>query len=231
MATTTKQPTSSKPQPPAVSTVSAAEQTVTQLQEKREKLFAERSRIEGEMGKHSFAAHARSDMRAVEALDQIATDISRLDARVREIDLAIATANRALLDARQAERQAANRQRAEEARELVRELGKVFPYLDRKLEEAANALTAINDGVAQLHAAGFQFPSDSQLRLGVAAILQTWAHRLPRSWHDQLRDGFEFLAPGRRQTAAEYWAQIQASIDGQITQRAGGTERTDTEAA
>jgi hypothetical protein len=122
-------------------------------------------------------------------------------------------------------------QRAEEAHKLVCELGECFPYLDRKLAEAANALIAINDGVAKLHQAGFAFPSDSQLRLGVAAIIQTWAHRLPRSWHDQLRDGFEFLAPGRRQTAVEYWGQIQASIDNQINQRLDKTEQPNKERA
>jgi hypothetical protein len=92
------------------------------------------------------------------------------------------------------------------------------------LAEAARALIAINDGIVKLHQAGFQFPSDSQLRLGVAAIIQTWAHRLPRSWHDQLRDGLRFLAPHERKTAVEYWSQIQASIDNQILQRLGKPE-------
>jgi ABC-type transporter Mla subunit MlaD len=231
MATTTKQQTSSKPQPPAIPTVADAEAVVARLQVQQEQLRAERQRVEGETGRHAFAAHARSDMKAVEALDQIATTIMRLDSRIREIDLALSEAGRFLQEARQAEARAADQARAAEARELARELGKVFPYLDRKLAEAANALIAINDGIAKLHQAGFAFPSDSQLRLGVAAILQSWAHRLPRSWHDQLRDGFEFLAPGRRQTAVEYWAQIQASIDNQINQRLDKTEQPSKERA
>jgi hypothetical protein len=214
-----------------VDPVAAAEQTITQLQEKREKFLAERLRLENDMGKHSFAAHARSDMRAVAALDEIATSIARIDGHVREIDLALAEAGRFLQEARQAEAQAVAQQRAEEAHKLVCELAECFPYLDRKLAEAANALIAINDGIAKLHQAGFAFPSDSQLRLGVAAIIQSWAHRLPRSWHDQLRDGFEFLAPGRRQTAVEYWGQIQASIDNQITQRLGEAEQPNKERA
>jgi hypothetical protein len=223
--------TKPKPQIKPLATVESAEQTITQLQEKREKFLAERLRLENDMGKHSFAAHARSDMKAVAALDEIATSIARIDGHVREIDLALAEAGRFLQEARQAEAQAVAQQRAEEAHKLVCELGECFPYLDRKLAEAANALIAINDGVAKLHQAGFAFPSDSQLRLGVAAIIQTWAHRLPRSWHDQLRDGFEFLAPGRRQTAVEYWGQIQASIDNQINQRLDKTEQPNKERA
>jgi hypothetical protein len=164
-------------------------------------------------------------MKAVEELDQIAATIMRLDARIREVDLALAEAGRFVLDARQAEARAIDQARAAEARKHVDELAECFPYLDRKLAEAANALIAIDDGIQKLHQAGFVFPSDAQLRLGVAAIIQTWAHRLPRSWHDQLRDGFEFLEPGRRQTAVEYWAKIQASLHNQITQRLGEADQ------
>lgn len=55
--------------------------------------------------------------------------------------------------------------RAAAAQALVKELGECFPYLDRKLEEAANALIAINDGITKLHQAGFAFPTDNQARL------------------------------------------------------------------
>jgi hypothetical protein len=103
-------------------------------------------------------------------------------------------------------------------------------YLDKHLVEAARALIAIHDGIAKLHAAGFSFPSDAQLRLGITAVLQTWAHRLPRSLHDQLRDGFEFLAPGRRQTAVEYWRAIEVSLNNSIRQATGEAEQP-TEAA
>jgi hypothetical protein len=211
-----KQQTVSKPA--AVPTVAEAEATITRLQESREQVVAARAKAEADTGHHAFAAHARGNIAAVEALDQIAADIARHDARLRELDLALAEAGRILQQARQAETTAANRQRAEEARKLVKELGECFPYLDRKLAEAANALIAIHDGIVKLHQAGFQFPSDGQIRLGVAAIIQTWAHRLPRSWHAQLRDGFEFLAPGRRQTAVEYWRAIEPSLQNTIAQ-------------
>jgi hypothetical protein len=203
--------------PAAVPTVADAEQTVAQLQEKREKFLAERLRLESDMGQHSFQAHARSDMKAVAALDEIATSMARIDGHVREVDLATATANRVLLDARQAEAQAANRQRAEEARKLAHELGECFPYLDRKLAEAANALIAIHDGFAKLHAAGFSFPSDNQARIGLAEVIETWAHQLPRSLHNQLRDGVRFLQPRMRKTAVQYWTAIEATLNNSIS--------------
>jgi hypothetical protein len=126
--------------------------------------------------------------------------------------------------------QAANRQKAEEARKLAKEIGECFPYLDKHLAEAARALIAIHDGVAQLRAAGFAFPSESQLRLGLTTVLQSWAHGLPRSLHNHLRDGFEFLPPGRRQTAVQYWNAIEASLNNSIAVKLGATERI-TEAA
>jgi hypothetical protein len=156
-------------------------------------------------------------MAAVEALDQIAADIARHDARLREIDLALAEAGRFLQEARQAEARAAARQKAAEAQTLVKELGECFPYLDRHLTEAARALVAIHDGIAKLHAGGFSFPSDNQVRIGLAEVIETWAHQLPRSLHNQLRDGVRFLQPHMRKTAAQYWTQLHAGIDNQIT--------------
>jgi hypothetical protein len=225
MATSTK--TSSKP--PA-DPVADAQAVLTNLEVQREKLAAERLKDDAELRRVSFAAHVLHEMESVRSLAEITRRGTERDAELRSLDCAILEANERLSAAQAAEVAAVNRQRAAEARKLVKELAECFPYLDRKLAEAANALTAINDGVAQLHAAGFQFPSDSQLRLGVAAILQTWAHRLPRSWHDQLRDGFEFLAPGRRQTAVGYWKAIEPSLQNAIGQRLGEAERT-TEAA
>jgi hypothetical protein len=217
------------PKPPANS-VASAEQTIAALERDRAVLIAARTQDEAEMQKNAYAARVQHELGAISALREIGSRTLEHDQRLREIDAAIAEARERLAAAKAAEARAADRQRAAEARKLVRELGEVFPYLDRKLAEAANALIAINDGIAKLHQAGFAFPSDSQLRLGVAAIIQTWAHRLPRSWHDQLRDGFEFLAPGRRQTAVGYWKAIEPSLQNAIGQRLGEAERN-TEAA
>jgi hypothetical protein len=215
MATTTKQQTSSKPQPP-VDPIAAAEAVVARLQEQQEQLRAERQRVEGETGKHAFAAHAKGDEKALEALDQIAAIIMRLDARIRETDFALAEAGRFLQDARQAEARAVDQARAAEARKLVKELAEVFLFVDEHLALAARGLLAIHDGVAQLHAAGFAFPSDNQVRINLAEVIETWAHSLPRSLHNQLRDGVRFLPPGTRKSAAQYWAAIEATLNNSI---------------
>jgi hypothetical protein len=206
-----------------------AEHTLANLQQKREALVARSHRLGEEQSKIAFSAHT-GDQAAKKRLDKINADAALHDSELRSLDSAIAEGTARVEAARQAEARAADRQRAAEARKLVKELGEVFPYLDRKLEEAGNALIAINDGIAKLHELGIKHPDDRQLRLGVATILQSWAHRLPRSWHDQLRDGFEFLAPGRRQTAVGYWKAIEPSLQNTIRQATGEAERT-TEAA
>jgi hypothetical protein len=201
--------------------VADAEATVAALQAKREKLVASRARIEADMGQHSFAAHARSDMRAVAALDDIATNIARTDAKIRGVDLALVTAHEMAEQARKAEAQAAAKQKAGEAQRVVRELGECFPYLDKRLAEAARALVAIEKGFVQLRALGIG-PSDAQVRLNITRALETWAQRgLSRSWFDYLRDGFKYLAPHERRTFSEYWQAVEVSLGNAIRQRLG----------
>jgi hypothetical protein len=129
--TITTKTANGKPQAPKAQamTVAEAEAVVSRLQEQREKLVAERSRVENETSKYAYAAHAHGDMKAVEALDQITSNIARLDARVREVDLAIAEAGERLKQAQTAEATAADRQRAGEMRKLVAEMGQVFPFV------------------------------------------------------------------------------------------------------
>jgi hypothetical protein len=215
--------------PPA--TVASAETVLAALEQDRRQLVSARAADDAEMAKHAYQSHVLHELGATERLDGISKRAIERDQRLRELDCAIFEARDRLRLAQESEARAADRQRAAEARKLTRELGECFPYLDRKLAEAANALIAINDGVAKLHAAGFQFPSDSQLRLNICAIIETWAMRLPKHFHNQLRDGVRFLAPHERKTAVEYWAQIQASLDNQINQRLDKTEQPNKERA
>jgi hypothetical protein len=204
--------------------VADAEQVLANLEARHEEVARERAADDAERSKVAYQAHALHELGAVNTLSEITGRAIARDQQLREIDCAIAEAAERLKTAQATEVAAVNRQKAAEAITLVKELGECFPYLDRKLAEAANALVAINDGVQKLHQAGFAFPNDSQLRLGVAAIIQSWTHRLPKHFHDQLRDGFEFLAPGRRQTAVEYWRAIEPSLNNQIAQHLGKPE-------
>jgi hypothetical protein len=220
MATITK----TSPKPPAKDPVVAAEQTIADLEAQREQLAAERLKDDAEMRRVSFQAHALHELGAVNTLSEITGRAIEREARLRSLDCAIAEAAARVKAAQAAEVAAVNRQRAAEARLLVKELGECFPYLDRKLEEAANALIAINDGIQKLHGLGFASPTDNQARLNICAIIETWAMRLPKHFHNQLRDGVRFLAPHERKTGVQYWTAIELSLQNQIAQRLGKTE-------
>jgi hypothetical protein len=206
------------PNPPTNS-VADAEQTVARLQEQREKLVAERARAENETSKHAYAAHARGDMKAVEELDQIATTIMRLDAHIREVDLALAEAGRFVLDARQAEAAAADRLRAEAASKLAHEFAATFAYADKHFRAAIDALIAIDHEIAKLHELGCAFPSHQQLRLGVVTAITTELQRLPRTWFNELSGGLRYLAPNQKRSFSQYWNAIELSLNNQIGQR------------
>jgi hypothetical protein len=226
MATTTKQ---QQTKPPAKDPIAAAEQVLAALEQDRRQLVSARAADDAEMSKHAFAAHALHELGATERLGKITERAIERDGRLRSLDCAIFEARERLAAAKAAEARAADRQKAEEALTLLHETGRCFEYLDKHLNEAVRALTAIDNGFAQLRQSGFVI-SDTSDRIGITAIIQSWAHRIPRRWHEQLRDNFEFLAPGARRTAIEHWTRMRASIDNQITARLGEGERN-TEAA
>jgi len=198
--------------------MSDMEHVLNNLRQKREAIVARGRELSDERSAIALDAHS-GNSRASKRLMEVNAALALHASEIEGIDAAIAEAEKRRVAAQAAEAQAADRQKAAEAQKLAHELAECFPYLDRHLTEAARALVAIHDGIAKLHAAGFAFPSDAQLRLGLTTVLQSWAHGLPRSLHDHLRDGFEFLAPGRRQSASEYWAAISPSLNNQITQR------------
>jgi hypothetical protein len=200
--------------------IAKAEHVLNNLRHKRDALVAHGIEL-GEQRQHvAFDAHT-GDAAARKKLDTINRETALQDSELHSLDAAIGEATKRLAASQAAEAQAANRQRAAEAQKLVRELGEVFPYLDRKLAEAARALIAINDGVQKLHELGFAAPSDAQIRLAVAAVIQSWAHGIPKSWHDQLRDGLQFLAPHERKTATQYWEAVEGALQNAIRQHAG----------
>src|ERR1700730_10430449 len=147
-----KQQTSSKPkQPPHP--IPAAEQLLADLDAQRRDLAAARAADDTARSKVAYQAHALHELGAVNTLSEITGRAIARDQQLREIDCAIVEARERLAAAKASEARAADRQKADAARKLVKELGDCFPYLDRKLAEAANALVAINDGVQKLHQA------------------------------------------------------------------------------
>jgi len=200
------------------SDIERAEHVLNNLRQKREVLVARGVELGEQRLQVSFAAHADNDAKARRRLDEINREDALHGSELRSLDAAIAEASVRVSRAQAAEAQKVARERAAEARKLTAELAEVFPYVDRKLAEAADGLIAIEKGFAQLRALGIG-PTDAQVRLNVTRALETWAHRLPRSWHEHLRDGLKFLAPRERQAFSEYWRAVEASLQNAIGQR------------
>src|SRR4029077_1576621 len=102
---TTKQPTSSKPQPPA-DPVAAAEQAISALERDRAVLVDARTRDDAEMQKNAYAARVLHELGAVRALSEIGERAREHDQRVKEIDAALVTARSVLKEAQAAESKA-----------------------------------------------------------------------------------------------------------------------------
>jgi len=199
--------------------INQAEKILCELQGKREAAVAHGHSLGEERTQLAFGAHALGDTKARKRLDEINRESALHDAELRSLDCAIAEATTRVNRAQQAEVSKAAAAKADEARKLTAELAEVFPYVDRKLAEAANGLIAIEKGFAQLRALGIG-PGDVQVRLNVTRALETWAQRgLSRSWFDHLRDGFKYLAPHERRTFSEYWRAVEASLQNAIGQR------------
>jgi hypothetical protein len=203
---------------------------IAELERKRAACVQRGTELSDERASVALDAHI-GDSKAAKRLTEIHAALAVHGSELASLDAAAKAATAKLAAAQAAEARAVDRQRAEEARKLISELGACFPYLARKLEEAANALIAIDGGFADLRKLGFASPPTDMLRLNICAVLQTWAMRLPKHIHNELRDGFRFLAPHERKTAVQYWAQVQASLDNQINQRLDKTEQPNKERA
>jgi hypothetical protein len=211
--------------------VTTAEGTLATLRQKREALVAHGHELGEERGKLAFAAHT-GDQAARKKLDTINREMALQDSELRSLGAAIAEAQQRVAVAVASARSAADRQRAEEARKVVGELGECFAYVDKHLAAAADGLIAVERGFAQLRERGLTHPTDVQVRLGVVTCIHTWAMRLPRNWHSELRDGLRFLAPHERKTFTAYWQAIEAMLQNSIQQRLGEAEQPKkTEAA
>jgi hypothetical protein len=159
-----------------------------------------------------LAAHT-GDAKASKRLMEINAALAVHGSELEGLGAALKAANAQKAAAERAEVQAANQARVAEARKVRDGLAPCFSYLDKHLAEAALALIAIDRGYAELRRLGFPVHTDDrQTRLNVGAIIKSWAHKLPRHFHDELRDGFEFLAPGARRTATQYWQAVEASL-------------------
>jgi hypothetical protein len=142
-----------------LSDIEQADHVLSNLRQKREALVAHGVELGEKRTQFAFGAHT-GDQAAKKQLDAINREAALHDSELRSLDAAISEAAERVKRAQAAEAQKVARERAAEARKLAAELGECFPYLDKHLAEAANALVAIEKGFAQLRALGIG-PTDA----------------------------------------------------------------------
>jgi hypothetical protein len=206
MVTTTKQPTSSKPQPPAnPDPVATAEATLAALERDRAVLVAARTQDDAEMQKHAYAARVQHELGAIHALSEISGRTLEHDQRLREIDAALVTARSVLKEAQAAEAREAERARAVQMRVQIGRLRAAGQTADDALSIVVEAAGDIHKAVDQIHALGFGSPNHQQvLSLGERAI-RTAIGKTP--WSRCV----ERVAPNERMAFAyivEQWATM-----------------------
>jgi hypothetical protein len=199
------------------------EHVLNNLRQKRDALVAHGVELGEERTRLSFSAHAEADKAAQKRLDTLHGELGRFESELKSVDEAIAEATKRVAASQAAEAQAVVRQRAEEARKHIDELEQVFEYVDKHLTAALRGLIAIERGVVDLHAKDVTFPSDTQLRLGITAVIGTFLQQLPKTWWSELSAGLKYRAPNERKTAMSYWAAIEPSLRNQIGARTGET--------
>jgi hypothetical protein len=200
--------------------VSDLEAKLTRCKARSVEISAERDRI-------SFAVHVDGDPKSRAKLDKFNEEGYRNSGEIASLGAAVKVARERLAAAEHAEAQAADRQKAEEARKIVREMAEVPAYIDKHLMAALKGLLAIEQGFRQLRELGFTHPTDVQVRLGVVTCINTWAMQLPRNWHSELRDGLRYLPPHERKLFETHWKAIEPML----LRQAAGEAQKDTEAA
>jgi hypothetical protein len=191
-------------------TVAACEQTLKQLEAKRAKLVERGAELPELRKGAAYLAHVEQNAKARTALDRINAEVAIYDSELASLDDAIAAAKNKVLIAQAFEADAADRQRAARALELLgafREAGSELDDAFRAIAEKGKLLGGL---LGQLHACGVRSPTAEQLDvLGFAAV-QTALMATP--WHQR----FRYLGPSQRRSFGPLFDQWAATAEARL---------------
>jgi hypothetical protein len=205
-----------------------AEHVLNNLRQKRDALVAHGAELSEERTKLAFGAHT-GDQAARKKLDAINRESALHDSEMRSLDAAISEAAARVERARQAEAQAADRLKAEEAQAVAARIGARMQRADKFLAQGFDELAAAEREIDQLHQNGVVHPSHNVFRVNSIISLKTLLRKLPITWRRDFADRIE-IAPNERQSLSAFWGAVSTSISNQLRQRLGEAGRN-TEAA
>jgi hypothetical protein len=162
--------------------VTDAEQIISNLEVKRDALVERGRQLDQVRASYAFAAHARDDKAARAKLDQANRETVEHGSELASIDAALMTARQRLEAAKQHEARAADRARAAELREALKQFCNHAAGLDAALEVLIESCAGMEWALREMHRCGTAFPSDAQLlslgsRVLIAALSKTTFRR------------------------------------------------------
>ena len=211
-------------QPNKEQTVAEAERVIAELERKRQALAERQGELNATRSNLSYSAHAGLDAAAGRELAVSRAQALDAEQQLIEIDAALATAQRRLQQARQAEAREADKAQARELRKAVERFVAIGRDLDRTFAHLADQGAALQAALAEVHRCGSPFPSAQQLDVLGMICVRSALQNSP--WQRAV----ERTAPHERRSFRQLVEGWAAGIEQNAVKPRLG-EHTDTEAA
>jgi chromosome segregation ATPase len=208
-----------------INNVVAAEQTLHELQAKRERVVVRAAELAVERKDAAYSAHVEKNADARKRLDKVNAESAQHASELKSVEDAIATAQDRLQQARQ---HAARERERVNALALKKELAtfcEMGVELDAALSDVVASAAEMRAALDRMHALGAG-PTDMQFMVMGALATHTSLMQLP------FRDVARHLAPNERKGFAGLIAEWQRMVERVIAERLGeGAETKEPEAA
>jgi hypothetical protein len=199
-------------------TVANAEAMLQRFEREHAELIERKVVLADRRRDQAYAAHA-GDTAAAKALDDLHKGAVELESRIAGLDDAINEARRRLEQARESESRAADRARAMQLRQALKEFSNHAAGVDAALEVLVESCSGMAQALTAMHRAGSGgFPSDAQLLSLGGRVLLGALSKTP------FRRNFETLPPlERNRTMTQVVRQWSDTVERGIRERLGET--------
>jgi hypothetical protein len=192
---------------PKLTAVECVERTISQLQDKKDRIAQRAKEISAQRQELGFAVHANNDKAAAKKLSDLNAEFLTLAGETESIDGALTEAQKRLTAAKQVAAGEVAKANAAEIKELLTVFAAVASDIDEALADFATSTFELRDVVNKLHGLGCNFPNHNQVEsLGSRVVLTAIGQSL-------FKRAVETLAPGERRTFVPMVATWIANIE------------------
>jgi hypothetical protein len=177
---------------PKLTAVECVERTISQLQDKKDRIAQRAKEISAQRQELGFAVHANNDKAAAKKLADLNAEFLTLAGETESIDGALTEAQKRLTAAKQVAAGEVAKANAVEIKELLTVFATVAQDMDEALADFATSSHELRDVVNKLHNLGCNFPNHNQIEsLGTRAVLTAISQSI-------FKRAVETLAPSER---------------------------------